>query len=82
MEISREKLVSSVKEGQSALVAYNQMHCEIRNLQQQMITIWKSLNQYLVKPRGERAEEVAETTFGTCQVLFEDVVDPNRFTRT
>ena len=39
MEISREELVSSVQEGQSALVAYNQMYCEIRNLQQQMVTL-------------------------------------------
>ena len=47
-----------------------------------LITIWKSLDQDLEKLRGERAEEVAKATFGTCQVLFEDVIDTNRCNRT
>lgn len=39
IEISREELVSSVQDGQVALVVYNEMHCEIRNLQQQIVTL-------------------------------------------
>ena len=39
MEISQEELIPSMQDGQAALVAYNQMHCEIRNLQQQMVTL-------------------------------------------
>ena len=71
-----------MQDGQAALVVYN---CEIRNLQQQMVTLKNNMEELKLRSceaKGGRAEEVAKATFGTCQVLFEDVINPNHCNRT
>jgi len=55
LEISREEFVSNVQDGQAALVACNQIQSEMRNLQQQMITLNNSMED--LKSRSYESKE-------------------------
>ena len=87
MEISREELITSVQDGQAALVAYNQMHCEIRNLQLQMVTLNNNMEELKSRPceakGGKGQKKLPKPLLVRVRYcMFEDVIDPNRCNRT
>jgi len=56
VELSQEKLISSVEDGQAAFVALNQLQSEIKNLQMQMVTLNGNMEE-LRKSRSSEAKE-------------------------